>query len=194
MSSSKSHTFTDNYGALFEPVIYKITLVVITIFCGIVGIGLHVGIIHYEKLGGDPQKRSATNQLTSVTCVLYIVMVLLTFSASNWRTWIGPLTIPHAQITLILFHWLVHVCLLTSLEILFRKLFKILDVAVCKGIDDNWLAVFLTLLNLLLAGIAVTVKVRSGVILDYDFYLLTGEPLSADKSTRLGFRVPPGDG
>ena len=34
-------------------------------FCWTVGLGLLLGLIHYEKFGGDPQKRSLNNRLIS---------------------------------------------------------------------------------------------------------------------------------
>ena len=44
----------------FDVVYWTWTAVIFTI-----GIPLNLGILHYERFGGDPQKRSLTNRLTS---------------------------------------------------------------------------------------------------------------------------------
>ena len=35
----------------------------------IIGIPFNFGLVHYEKFGGDPQKRSLTNRLTSSSII-----------------------------------------------------------------------------------------------------------------------------
>ena len=180
----------DNYFHLYQSIEYRICLVISTTICLTLGLGLHLVVIHFEKFGGDPKKRCVSNQLISVSCHVFILLSVLSFSAANWRTLIGPLSVNHARFSLLTGHWLVHFIIFTSMQILCRKCLKLVfDWSFLNRVDDDWLALFLTCLNLILAAIAVVLKVRTGEIVDYDFYLLTGLSLKQGGNSKFGFPV-----
>ncbi len=186
---NSSDIVKDFYGHLYTPLAYKVTLFCLTLFSYSFGLGLNFGIIHYEKFGGDPKKRSATNQLLSASCTIYSILTVVSFTASNWRVVIGPLSIYHARVSLLLRHWLIHACVILSVQILAKKCFDVFNWSFLNRVDDDWLALFLSVVAFVLGALAVTVKVKTGQIIDYDFHLLTGIPFCRGVNEKFGIGV-----
>jgi uncharacterized membrane protein YobD (UPF0266 family) len=75
---------------LYDQPVYVAGCVGITAAVEIIGNGLLVVIIMYEKFGMDPQKRTTINQLLSKICGMLIMTNLTIFPVMVIRTLFGP--------------------------------------------------------------------------------------------------------
>ncbi len=55
------------------------------------GVPLYLGVVSFEKYGGDPQKRSLKNQLLSFIAMLIIEGMVVTGGILLARIFLGPL-------------------------------------------------------------------------------------------------------
>jgi hypothetical protein len=75
---------------LYDQPVFVASCVAITTAVEIIGNGLFVVIIMYEKFGMDPQKRTTINQLLSKVCWMLIMTNLTIFLFIVFRTLFGP--------------------------------------------------------------------------------------------------------
>ena len=68
--------------------VYQSTTMIITTLFGSI---FYVGIIYYERYGGDPLKRSIQNRMISATAFSALMNCYITNVGYTWRFHIGPL-------------------------------------------------------------------------------------------------------
>ena len=89
----------DDFGEIFENPIFQVlyvTYLFVIIF--LFNTLFNVLLIHYEKFGADPMKRSLRNQLIAQTGYAQILLNMITVPVWSFRTLIGPLNIKVADI------------------------------------------------------------------------------------------------
>ena len=64
---------------------------IVTILTMLFGSILYLGIIYYERFGGDPLKRSIQNRMISATAFSALMMSYIANAGFTWRFQIGPL-------------------------------------------------------------------------------------------------------
>ena len=118
--------------------------------CMIIGNFMYIGIIDFEKWGGDPMRRTVLNQLTSLACGSILVLVTWTGSIYQWIIIYGPSGPRLAS-------WFVlsrkTFSLLVSMSVLEHILIQLLVVYKWNRVllHDNFLARFLYGFNLMIS-------------------------------------------
>ena len=64
---------------------------IVAIFTLLFGNIFYLGIVHYERYGGDPLKRSIQNQLISATAITALILCYISNVTLTWRIQVGPL-------------------------------------------------------------------------------------------------------
>ena len=86
---NSTNTDTDRSNDQTEVVIKIIGLLSYIIASGF-GTCLILGIIHYEKFGQDPQKRSFSDQIFTFNCVMFVMASFVYYTVSEIRWLFGP--------------------------------------------------------------------------------------------------------
>ena len=123
----------------------KIIGFVIYLF-GIIGISSILGIIHYEKFGQDPQKRSFADQIFTFNCLIFMVIWPVTLTIDQIRWFFGPIGYGLAIFKSYLYSCLLCIPLGFTESILFRNL-MIYSWKKCAMIDDEFFANFFNIFN-----------------------------------------------
>ena len=141
----------------------------------------YLGIIHYEKFGQDPQKRSFPDRIFSFNILLVIFCSLISDTIIQIRNIFGPVGV---NITL-LKYYAISVLLTVPLGFAESILFKCFMVFFWKKlamINDDFLAMFFKLFNFMVAQIISVIRMTNG-----DFYkggsfrTISGMDIEADE-------------
>ena len=107
----------DTTGKVFDAIIFLLGLIIGSIF--------YWGIIHYEKLGGDPMKRSLQNKLVAAVSFSVILHHYFFETAWEWRIHIGTLSNELAMVVIYVCDVLRVLFWMGTCEILIYKLLSI---------------------------------------------------------------------
>ena len=154
---------------------FKMAMIVFaltTLFLGTIALGC---IWHFERYGGDPQKRTILNQLIGLLALNNLFGQAPQLLTVSYRLLFGPLTVQMAMWSFIA------VTIASSMVILFILdeiiLIRWLSVFVWKQlppINDDFFGMFLTRLNFGLALMFILLGVFCDMPYDNIVYLMTG--------------------
>ena len=96
---------------------------ILSMFSLVIGSIFYIGIIYYERYGGDPMKRSHQNRITSAIAFSVVILSNFTNVAMIWRFQFGPLNENMAMFVMVFIHFFVMFMLINLMELL---LFKVL--------------------------------------------------------------------
>ena len=109
---------------------------------------LQLSIVHYEKFGHDPQKRSLPNRVFSYNTILFVIVFTIHSNILISRTLFGPVGIVITEIRYYLFTSAIS-ALLGATEIMFFRCIMIFSWKKYAMINDEFFATFLNILNLI---------------------------------------------
>ena len=128
---------------------------------GVLGISSILGIIHYEKFGQDPQKRSFADLIFTFNCIMFMITwpIILTIDQIRW--FFGPV-----GYTIAIFRHYLGSCLLCiplgfTESILFRLL-MIYSWKKCAMINDEFCAMFFNVVNFMVAQMISIIRLMTG--------------------------------
>jgi hypothetical protein len=156
--NSTNDMLTDLYN---EPV-YIASCVAITAAVEVIGNGLLVVIIMYEKFGMDPQKRTTINQLLSKVCWMLIMRNMTNFPFLVGRTLFGPQSELVAMWMLYGMTFSVEYIWLTLTEMIILKCLYLFYWPRMAMLDDTFVAQFLGHFNLMIASICTLSRLHLG--------------------------------
>lgn len=124
---------------------WKLKATVMTVSIALLAIGnvLWIGIIQYEKFGGDPQKRSLANMLTSMASIACCIILNNTVSIHLARALYSCLPDFLGFAMVFIRRWLSTMIAIFILEILIYKLLQVYKYYFVAGLNDNFWAVFI---------------------------------------------------
>ena len=93
---------------------------ILSLFSLVIGSIFYIGIIYYERYGGDPMKRSNQNRMISA---IAFSVVMISNVAMIWRFQFGPLNEHMAMFVMVFIHFFVMFMLINLTELM---LFKVL--------------------------------------------------------------------
>ena len=110
---------------------------------------LQLSIVHYEKFGHDPQKRSLPNRVFSYNTILFVIVFTIHSNILISRTLFGPVGIVITEIRYYLFTSAIS-ALLGATEIMFFRCIMIFSWKEYAMINDEFFATFLNIFNLMI--------------------------------------------
>jgi hypothetical protein len=173
----------DTLTNLYDNPVYMTCCVSITAAVEIIGNGLLVVIIMYEKFGMDPQKRTTINQLLSKICWMLIMTNLTVFPFTVIRTLVGP----HSELV---GSWIYHAMsfsrsyiFLTVTEMMILKCLYMFFWSRMAMLDDTLVAQFIGQWNLMISSLTIFTRLYIGeynTSIHYQF--ITGNKSFKDES------------
>jgi hypothetical protein len=136
--------------------------VAITAAVEIIGNGLLVVIIMYEKFGMDPQKRTTINQLLSKVCWMLITTNLTIFPFIVFRTLFGPQSELVANCILYGTTFSMMYNFLTLTEMMLLKCLYVFFWPRMAMLDDTLVAQFIGLWNLMISSLSIFTRLYVG--------------------------------
>ena len=140
---------------------------------------LMIGVAHYEKYGQDPQKRSFQDRLFSFSCLQWALQSFIRASILEFRVLFGPI----GSFATLFFYFNNSVALSIPMGFAESILFKCLLGFFWKkfaAIDDDYLATFFNIFNLLIVGSMISIiRLMNGEFyLRYDYGIFSGDKIS----------------
>ena len=128
---------------------------------GCFGILSIIGIIHYEKYGQDPQKRSFSDQIFTFNCKIFMIVCPIFWGITQIRWLFGPIGHNLALFRSYLASSLLCIPLGCTESILFQCLI-IFSWKKCAMINDELCAKFLNTFNLMVAQMISMFRLMTG--------------------------------
>ena len=128
---------------------------------GCFGILTIIGIIHYEKYGQDPQKRSFSDQIFTFNCKIFMIVCPIFWGITQIRWLFGPIGHNLALFRSYLASSLLCIPLGCTESILFQCLI-IFSWKKCAMINDEFLATYFNFTNFMLAQIISVTRFMTG--------------------------------
>ena len=126
---------------------WKVFDAIIFLFSLIIGSVFYWGIIHYEKYGGDPMKRSLQNKLVTTVSFSLILHHYIFEVAWEWRIQIGTFSDEIAMVVIYLYNVLRVSIGMGICEILIYKLLSIYKWGHICSLDEDFWAKFILRFN-----------------------------------------------
>ena len=98
---------------------------IVTIFTILFGSIFYLGIVHYERYGGDPLKRSIQNRFISAIAITALVMCYISNGILTWRIQVGPLNEDVAMFAISSSRYFVMVLLINLSELMIYKVYSL---------------------------------------------------------------------
>ena len=120
-----------------------------------------LGVIHYEKFGQDPQKRSFADLIFTFNCIMFMIIWPIMMTIDQIRWFFGPV-----GYTMAIFKHYLASCLLCiplgfTESILFRLL-MIYSWKKCAMINDEFCATFFNMFNFMVAQMISGFRLMTG--------------------------------
>ena len=120
-----------------------------------------LGVIHYEKFGQDPQKRSFADLIFTFNCIMFMITFPIMLTIDQIRWFLGPV-----GYTMAIFKHYLASCLLCiplgfTESILFRLL-MIYSWKKCAMINDEFCAMFFNMFNFMVAQMISGFRLMTG--------------------------------
>ena len=125
---------------------------ILSYFLSNLGHILLLGIVHYEKFGRDPQKRSLPDQIFSFNMVLGVILSIILSNIIIVRTLFGPIGNAITQLRYYLITSMYSIILGSTETMLFRCL-MIFSWKKYAMVNDEFFATFLNIYNLMIGQI-----------------------------------------
>lgn len=111
-------------------------------------------VIHFERFGGDPKKRSIKNQILAQICVWFLIVSIFAKPLYVWSILIGPIWPKLAQICVFLLNCNGVIILLGLTEILLLQSLMLFRFSLSMGLDEGFFSKFVLLWNVGFAGLS----------------------------------------
>ena len=98
---------------------------IVAIFTLLFGSIFYLGIVHYERYGGDPLKRSIQNRFISATAITALVMCYILNVTLTWRIQVGPLNKDMAIFAISSFRYFAMVLFINLSELMIYKVYSL---------------------------------------------------------------------
>ena len=141
---------------------------VLSYFLSNLGIILLLSIVHYEKFGHDPQKRSLPDRVFSFNTIWGVIILVIHSNILISRTLFGPVGDAITQLRYYFITSIVSV-ILGSTEIMLFRCIMIFSWKKYAMVNDEFFATFLNIYNLMFGQIVSIVSFYIG-----DFFLHNG--------------------
>ena len=125
---------------------------VLSYFLSNLGIILLLSIVHYEKFGHDPQKRSLPDRVFSFNTILGVIFFVIHSNILISRTLFGPVGDAITQLRYYFITSMVSV-ILGSTEIMLFRCIMIFSWKKYAMVNDEFFATFLNIFNLMIGQI-----------------------------------------
>ena len=125
---------------------------VISYFLSNLGNLLLLSLVHYEKFGHDPQKRSLPNRVFSFNTIFGVIVFTIHSNILISRTLFGPVGTAITEIRYYLFTSAIS-ALLGATEIMFFRCIMIFSWKKYAMVNDEFFATFLNIFNLMIGQI-----------------------------------------
>ena len=166
MNSSSSTSLYPSSGIqyenIYESLTLRITLCLICLALMTVGSVLWFVLITFERFGGDPQKRSLSNQLTYYLGFTALLTLNVNAFTHFLRASIGCLSLYLVCFSIMVKRAASFMIAMFLLEILLYKLLQLVIYKRIAALNDDLISVFVLLTNLFLVSIVVFVWVWLG--------------------------------
>ena len=147
---------------------------ILSYFLSNLGHILLLGIVHYEKFGRDPQKRSLPDQIFSFNMVLGVIISIILSNIIIVRTLFGPIGNAITQLRYYFITSLYSIILGSTETMLFRCL-MIFSWKKYAMVNDEFFATFLNLFNFMIGQVISIVRFFIGDFFYHDgFQMFSG--------------------
>ena len=126
---------------------FKIVTLVLAFSRLTIGLAFYSALIHYEKYGGDPMKRSVNNRIIAQMCQGVLLNSFITEFTTIWMAYFGPISPFFARIFLLNVGIFANILNLGFAEITLWKNFLVFKVFLAAGINDDFVSNFITKWN-----------------------------------------------
>ena len=141
---------------------------------GMSGISSLLGVIHYEKFGQDPQKRSFADQIFNFNCIMFMIIWPIIETSAQVRWLFGPVGYSMTIIKNYLLSCLLCIPLGFTESILFRLL-MIYSWRKCAMINDEFFAIFFNVFNFIVVQMISIFRLMTGQFqTNKSFYIYSG--------------------
>ena len=148
---------------------------------GCFGILTIIGIIHYEKYGQDPQKRSFSDQIFTFNCRIFMIASPIFWGIAQIRWLFGPIGHNLALFRFYLASSLLCIPLGCTESILFQC-FMIFSWKKCAMINDEFFATFFNFTNFMVVQIISVIRLMTGQLYTKYFKMLSGVEVHVQNS------------
>ena len=150
-------------------------------FFGMIGISSLLGVIHYEKFGQDPQKRSFADLIFTSNCTTILIIWPIVETITQIRWFYGPVGYAMTKFK----HYLVSCVLSLPLgftESILYRLLMIYSWKKCAMINDEFCAIFFNTFNFILAQMISVIRLRTGQFVTKEsFTVYSGDEANVQK-------------
>lgn len=108
----------------------------------------YLALIHYEKYGGDPMKRTAINQIISLICMTLVINSLVSQPIVTWSFIVGPVSGPLANFALFDAGATNGMMLICFAQIVALQNLQAFKFPTFSSVDEDFLARFLSIWNI----------------------------------------------
>ena len=148
---------------------------------GMLGISSILGVIHYEKFGQDPQKRSFADLIFTFNCIMFMITWPIIETISQIRWFFGPVGYSMTIFKNYLSSCLLCIPLGFTESILFRLL-MIYSWKKCAMINDEFCAMFFNVFNFIVVQMISVFRLMTGQFeMNQSFYIYSGIEVNVDK-------------
>ena len=150
-------------------------------FFGMLGISSLLGIIHYEKFGQDPQKRSFADLMFTSNCTTIMIIWPIVETITQIRWFYGPVGYAMTKFK----HYLVSCVLSIPLgltESILYRLLMIYSWKKCAMFNDEFCAIFFNAFNFLMVQMISVYRLMTGQLeTNETFYIFSGIEVDVEK-------------
>ena len=150
-------------------------------FFGMIGISSFLGVIHYEKFGQDPQKRSFADLIFTSNCTTILIIWPIVETITQIRWFFGPI----GYAMTIFKHYLVSCVLCIPLGVTESILYRLLMIyswKKCAMINDEFFATYFNFANFMLAQIISVTRLMTGEYTSFkNFAYVSGVEVQIEK-------------
>ena len=150
-------------------------------FFGCLGIFSIFGVIHYERFGQDPQKRSFADLIFTFNCKMFMIFWTIFWTISQIRWIFGPV----GYNVTILRHYVGSSLLCIPLGFTEGILFRFLMIyswKKCAMINDEFCAMFFNTFNFMLAQMISVIRLMTGqFVTKQTFTVYSGVEVNVEK-------------
>ena len=143
--------------------IFRVAMMALTVLIMVFGCGLLGCIWHFERFGGDPQKRTILNQLIGMLAFDSMVVLMETLLALLYRLCFGPISHTMALLTFIVPTFSISIVVLLILnEIILLRWISVFVWKQLPPINDDFFAMFFNCLNIGITTLFVLMGLLGG--------------------------------
>ena len=148
---------------------------------GMIGISSFLGVIHYEKFGQDPQKRSFADLVFTSNCTMFMITWPIIETITQIRWFFGPI----GYAMTIFKHYLVSCVLCIPLGVTESILYRLLMIyswKKCAMINDEFCAMFFNTFNFMVAQMISLFRLMTdGFEIKETFIIFSGVEVNVEK-------------